>query len=333
MSSSASNQTKRRKPDSEDSPDKLSRLLNKPVDVCGHCNKKCATNDEAIQCDLCSTWVHASCENLSLEQYNSLCQLTSCTNIVYYCNLNSCSNRVRSIMAEWIHTSSDTFKSLKESHTHLLSEWKNLCKNLSDLSSKLDILQSSETELGNRIKDTTSALSAANFSPATTVTTNATDIVDEYLSRERRKSNLIIYGLPEPNGSTPAERRSNDDTNVCGLIKSEFNIDNIEISKSFRLGKRNEGKNRPLLITLANNYARSRILRSAKNLRKSSTYQNVYISPDLSPKERETNKLLRQELRRRKESGEVNLIIKHGKIVSKQVNSNSPTETMDSNQQ
>jgi len=67
---------------------------------------------------------------------------------------------------------------------------------------------------------------------------------------------------------------------------------------------------------------RSSILRNAKNLRKSSTYQNVFISSDLSLKERESNKLLYQELKRRKQAGEVNLIIRRGKIVPKQTNPN-----------
>ena len=177
---------------------------------------------------------------------------------------------------------------------------------------------------------TVTALSAVNL-PATTQTSpSATAIVDEYLDRERRKSNLIIYGLPEPTGSTPTERRSYDDANFSSIVNTEFQIDTIEISKSFRLGKRVEGKNRPLLITLMDNNIRNRILRNAKNLQKSSTYSKVFISPDLSPKERASNKILRQELRRRKEAGEANLIIRRGKIVTKPVVPNTTAVSMDS---
>ena len=46
------------------------------------------------------------------------------------------------------------------------------------------------------------------------------------------------------------------------------------------------------------------------------TYQNVFISPDLSPKEMAFNKILHQELRHCKEVGEANLIIRCGKITS-----------------
>jgi len=71
-------------------------------------------------------------------------------------------------------------------------------------------------------------------------------------------------------------------------------------------------------------------LRNAKNLCKSNTYQNVFISPDLSPKEREFNKLLYQELKHRKEASKVNLIIRCGKIVPKQTNSDPTPVAMDS---
>lgn len=45
-------------------------------------------------------------------------------------------------------------------------------------------------------------------------------------------------------------------------------------------------------------------------------YGNVYISPDLSPKEREANRKLREELAARRSAGENNLTIRGGKIVS-----------------
>ena len=167
-----------------------------------------------------------------------------------------------------------------------------------------------------------------NIAPVVPVTSNATDVVDEYLDRERRKSNLIIYGVPESTGSTD-ERKLNDNTYIKNLVHSEFNLDTIEITKCVRLGKRAEGKIRPVQITLTDRYVRGRILRNAKSLRNSTSYQNVYISPDQTPKEREASKLLRQELRRRKDTGESNLIIRRGKIVSKSVNPNTTHPTMD----
>ena len=218
-------------------------------------------------------------------------------------------------MAEWMQTSSNAVKSLKELHTNLLSELENLHKSLHELSGKLDTLHTSETELQDRIKNTTTAFSAVNQPATTPVLLSVTAIVDELLDSDWQKSNLIIYVLPEPTGSTPAEHRSSDDVYFSRLVNSEFNIDNIEFSKSFCLGKCVERKRRPLLIMLMDNYVRSQMLRNSKNLCKSSIYQNVFISPDLSPKESESNKISHQELRHHKEAGEANLIIRCGRIV------------------
>ena len=46
----------------------------------------------------------------------------------------------------------------------------------------------------------------------------------------------------------------------------------------------------------------------------------IYPGPDLTPKERETNRQLHTELKRRKQAGETNLMIKRGKIIIRQTN-------------
>ena len=69
-------------------------VVGKPVNVCGHCSKKCTSKgltNEAIMCDLCGSWVHAACEGLTREQFKVFNQLSnSVENIVYYCNFNQC---------------------------------------------------------------------------------------------------------------------------------------------------------------------------------------------------------------------------------------------------
>ena len=59
------------------------------------------------------------------------------------------------------------------------------------------------------------------------------------------------------------------------------------------------------------------LLQKAKTLRQSSTFANIYISPDLTQQERDQNKKLIEELKQRRANGEVDLIIKRGEIVQK----------------
>ena len=93
-------------------------------------------------------------------------------------------------------------------------------KNLADQSNKLDNLKSSETVLQNHIKYTTTALSTVNLPAATPVATNLTDMVKEYLDRERWNSNLIVYGIPEPASFSADEQKSSDITYFTELVNS-----------------------------------------------------------------------------------------------------------------
>ena len=61
--------------------------------------------------------------------------------------------------------------------------------------------------------------------------------MDEYLDRERRKMNLVIYGLPEHQGSISTECQSKDSDSLRELVHSEFSVDNLEINKIICLGR------------------------------------------------------------------------------------------------
>ena len=98
-----------------------------------------------------------------------------------------------------------------------------------------------------------------------------------------------------------------------------------------RLRQTNPEKPRLLLITLEGISIKRSILKQATKLRNSSKWNEVFISPDLTPKERETNKKLREELRNQKQAGEKNLIIRCGKIVvdTRRSDSNQPRTASD----
>ena len=77
----------------------------------------------------------------------------------------------------------------------------------------------------------------------------------------------------------------------------------VKTVRSFRVGKRDEGKPRLLIMTLTNLSDKVEILRSATSLR-DSKWNNVFISPDLTWKEREKGRLLLKELARHRDEGE-----------------------------
>ena len=67
--------------------------------------------------------------------------------------------------------------------------------------------------------------------------------------------------------------------------------------------------------TLGSVKTKREILTDAKKLKNHEKWSRVFITPDLAPKEREKSRSLRDELRRRINSGEEGLMIRKGKIV------------------
>ena len=129
----------------------------------------------------------------------------------------------------------------------------------------------------------------------------------------------MVHNLPELSGEAASfADRSNHDSNLfTALVRDEMNL-NIRVQRSFRVGRKpQDGRPRLFIVTLDNPSAKHDILKLTSDLRHSSKYINIYITPDLTKKEREVNKKLREELSHRKTAGETNLAIRNGKIVSK----------------
>ena len=97
----------------------------------------------------------------------------------------------------------------------------------------------------------------------------------------------------------------------------EVEVKNFEI---VRLGNQiRDDKPRPLKLELRNEAEKFVILRKAANIRKTENekLKKVIISTDMTLKQREIDKILREELKRRRLAGEKNIKIKDGKIVTK----------------
>ena len=69
-----------------------------------------------------------------------------------------------------------------------------------------------------------------------------------------------------------------------------------------------------MLLKLNETSTKWNVLRSSKLLRNIKRFETVYLAPDLTKEEREKGKVLRAELNRRRQNGEI-VTIKRGQIV------------------
>ena len=126
---------------------------------------------------------------------------------------------------------------------------------------------------------------------------------------------------------------AHDTKSVADITKS-IDAGPVEINIT-QLGKKLDGRPRLMKVQFSNLNQKRNILSNAKKLRESSSsFQKVYVTPDLSLNERRENKRLRDELLPRKKDGEKDLIIRRGKIVKKanSVEPNPPSAAMDTTQ-
>ena len=189
---------------------------------------------------MCYSWVHATCEGLKKDQYKQFTQLTNTiTNIAYYCTLNQCASLNKKLIYDHLsslkqNADTTTLRSLKVEQT-------NLHHTISDVSNKLDDLFSQNRNklkmyvsktLASKVKlQVPPNLSQTTASTSKLPTTAVLSIADELADREWRKSNLIIYNLPEPTNN------SKDKSLFTELSKSVFDTI-VKITKSLRLGKK-----------------------------------------------------------------------------------------------
>ena len=296
-----------------------SKKHNQEGDTCANC--KIIINDEeecSIQYQWCQLWMHSKCANLKDEECAILHK--PIINLVFFCT--TCASNL--VEAPEFFEDNKTDKSVHS----LVSKYDSSAQSVKDLSSKIESLFSRNSNLQMEIdfvSESTTTHTQPNEKPTSAATTLT--ILDELADREQRSKNLIVYNFRESFDS------KSDTLEIKDLIKSVFDLD-VNLTKVARLGRRNDSKPRPLLISLEDVLARGSILFQSGKLFNFDQHKNVYIAPDRTKMEREKHRKLVDELKCRRSSGEQNLVIRNGVIVSiiRRHQSSAPSNPSTSNQ-
>ena len=261
---------------------------------CGKCGKNCVDVQSCLECELCFEWSHAICLDINADGYKLL---KSMPGTRWFCT--KCNTKLDTIMEKAITLEADT--------KLLQTEMNTVKDRLNTLEKKVE--GSVHKEIGSALNE-------------------RTDI-------ERRKMNLVVFNLPEPvqkpgdsAWDTP-EKISRDIEEVTKILEEELNIDIGEeeiLIDARRIGskdtqsesaKKGKPRPRPLKIMFSDIKKKREVLSAAKNLRKSNNVvaQRLYINPDLTEAQRKLDKQLRDEMWKRREENNENVIIRRGEIV------------------
>ena len=109
----------------------------------------------------------------------------------------------------------------------------------------------------------------------------------ELMEIEDKKANLVIFGIPEQNGDGSRARSAKDkDSQVVDTILEEVAMRKIVFEVKFRIGQKEDGKVRPIVVKLRNQQDKDEILDSSSRLKDHVHWKNVHIRPDLTKQQR-----------------------------------------------
>ena len=266
--------------------------------TCSQCSKSV---EQLLECECCEQWYCCACQNVCDKMFAVLHEFKS---LHWFCA--KCEPTI--------------LRRPKDATSLQVNPQGQQC----EIESRLKALESQLTSLTNSLSKITKSCSVVDSPQAINVTSHVTapDVlalraVDEYRQREQCKLNLIFHKVPESTHSEVSTRRE-DDLKFIYTLAKELGIEHLEVVNAICLGRPVESRSRLLKVEVCNSQVKRQLLSKAKNLRqcKSDQLRTVFITPDLSPQERQQQKNLRAELHIRRDAGERNIVIRKGQIVS-----------------
>jgi len=297
---------------------------------CAQCGQVIAENVCALQCDRCKdpdVWKCIECLGIPKESYDSL---FDCKELYWLCS--KCDSVICGSEQEVVKNDDrivgllekllDKFTSLEtrlnakadESDLHSLEqritglEMRMVDDDVADRLLAIESKYSKVEEIDGRLKFLEGRLN--NESDGNVVASKEVIGLDkkEELDREQRKKNIIIYKLTEIDSEEAEDRRCGDSLQVHELCENTLKIPitDGDIAKVYRLGARETGKIRPLLVSFTDMDKKFEVFRKLNELKRTCNdkFKSIGISHDLTPRQREEVKKVYAEAKARLEKDE-----------------------------
>lgn len=134
------------------------------------------------------------------------------------------------------------------------------------------------------------------------------------VDKDKRKNNLVFFGIEEGKAITETDLV---DYIKDIIVKMEVHLEVFEISNIYRIGKKEQDKNRPVVVSLTTMWKKHLILRNRFRLP-----DGIYIKEDFPKEIIEKRKQLQLQVEQEKKKGNVAFIKYDKLIIKKQQNNN-----------
>ena len=270
---------------------------------CGRCSVRVKNNDNAMKCDECHCWFHIGCEKVSKALYEVMKENKE---LMWFCS--RCRPQIRRNAQE--------VQKLRSQNQSLTEELEMEKRENKEIREMLKNLQEENKGLLGRVKALERGWAEKENKIIEKTWEKVEERLEEWEEKKSRRNNIMIFHMKESD-KRDGEEREKDDLEACEeIIRESLGLDNIQIEKVLRMGKKVDGKRRALQVRLASEKQKWAVVSKAKALRneRDEEKKKIGISPDLTKREREESLALRRLLHeRRAEGGQWKII--RGRVV------------------
>ena len=323
---------------------------------CGSCTKVVSDQDKGVCCDICDAWYHCKCQGVVEPMYKALQQYPDlrwfCQNCKHGAeNILGSLARFQSRTLKLEEEAAKSRDEMMREVRQLCSKMSEIKDDIVAVGNRMDkcerMLENNKQEMECTLKDTmigvqseivsngvpkwSEIVAKEMDSKMTTVSDNMLTfqttlqqqtraILEDRQEQEeigRRRCNLIVHGLLEPNSDDTntgsGDAKTKEENTIMDLLH-EMRCDDVSVESFVRLGRRPDevdAKPRPLKLALSSEKQKEKVLKMTKNLklRNSTRPDRIFIHQDFTPKQRERRKELVEEMKQRRASGEKDLIL------------------------
>ena len=243
--------------------------------TCLKCNKDCKTSD-GVPCNFCEIWSHWECVDGMTQAFidcsDAMMRMDGKSS--YLCM--SCRKMTEKIsgnnkdMMALIGALQDDLKEEREERRKLAERVMKLEGGAEKVKEKVVVI---EKEIESGMEEAVKGMSEA--------------LGTEKKEMEEKAVNIVVYGLMESEKENGEERKKEDEVRIKEMLRvMEVEVDEgMEVK--WRLGKKSEGTAmRPLVVKMASEEAKERVLREGRKLKRKDEWTKVFVSPDLTYRQR-----------------------------------------------
>ncbi|CAH1992772.1 unnamed protein product [Acanthoscelides obtectus] len=141
---------------------------------------------------------------------------------------------------------------------------------------------------------------------------NFEDVISEVIEREKRKTNIIIFNVKEPDQTKSKKKQTEGETTAVLDIVSNVDPElTLTYLKRIRMGSFAKNKMRPIKISVESHYIVQKVTINVRKFNTNTIYSNVRIAPDRRKKQLEYYEEVKRELTQRHNAGDTSCRIKY----------------------